>query len=153
MSDQQMCSKQKAGAWSLKLKSIDRNDKISPHGRRWKPSCSSGGRLWNQYNSKPIYKFIICKPCHSIKHCGSLNLKDRPLIPISSSIYFQCLWWQHCIFISKYFSKNEKSFFILKLKTIHKWFLCPYKRQISMLRFIALRGVWPHRNVALLKHR
>lgn len=34
MSDQQMCSKQKAGAWSLKLKSIDRNDKISPHRRK-----------------------------------------------------------------------------------------------------------------------
>ena len=40
----------------------------------------------------------------------------------------------------------------LKLKTIHKYFLCPYKRQISMLRFIALRGVRPHRNVAHLQH-
>lgn len=29
MSDQQMCSKQKPGAWS-----IDRNDKISPHRRK-----------------------------------------------------------------------------------------------------------------------
>ena len=41
----------------------------------------------------------------------------------------------------------------LKLKTIHKCFLCPYKRQISMLRFIALRGVRAHRNVAHLQHR
>ena len=32
----------------------------------------------------------------------------------------------------------------LKLKTIHKYVLYPYKKQISILRLIALRGVWAH---------
>ena len=29
---------------------------------------------------------------------------------------------------------------LLKLKTIHRYFLCSYKRQISMLRFMAMQG-------------
>ena len=41
----------------------------------------------------------------------------------------------------------------LKLKTIHMYFLCPFKRQISMLRFIALRGARANKNVANLQHR
>ena len=32
-------------------------------------------------------------------------------------------------------------------------YLCPYKRQISMLRLIALRGVRVHKNVAHLQRR
>ena len=43
---------------------------------------------------------------------------------------------------------------LLKLKTIHNfWILCLYKRQISMLRLIALRGVRAHKNMAHLQHR
>ena len=41
----------------------------------------------------------------------------------------------------------------LKLKTIHKCFLCPYKRQISVLRLTALRGVRAHKNVAHFQHK
>ena len=40
-------------------------------------------------------------------------------------------------------ANNEKVhelFATFKLKTIHKCFLCPYKRQLSMVRFIALQG-------------
>ena len=40
----------------------------------------------------------------------------------------------------------------LKLKTIHKCFLCPYKEQISMLCFIALRGVQAHNTLAYSQH-
>ena len=42
--------------------------------------------------------------------------------------------------------------FLIKLKTIHKYSL-PFKRQISKLRFIALRGVRAHENVKHSKRR
>ena len=40
----------------------------------------------------------------------------------------------------------------LKLMTIHKYLLCPCKRQMSRLRFIALRGVTISTNVAHLHY-
>ena len=42
---------------------------------------------------------------------------------------------------------------LLKLKTIHKCVLCPHKRQILMLRSIALQGVQAHWNVTDLQRK
>ena len=42
---------------------------------------------------------------------------------------------------------NPDSMKNLKLKTIHNCFLCPYKWQISMLCFTALRGLKAYKNM------
>ena len=50
-------------------------------------------------------------------------------------------------------TETENIMIKIKLKDIYKCFLCPYKRQIIMLSFIALQGVRSHKYVAHLEHR
>ena len=54
---------------------------------------------------------------------------------------------------TKYHMVGCINFQNLKLNTIHKCFLYPYKRQLSMLSLIALWGVRAHKKVAHLQHR
>ena len=51
-----------------------------------------------------------------------------------------------CVLISKGYKHNVKAEDFINA-------LCPYKRQISMLRLIALRGVRAHENVKHLQRR
>ena len=84
-------------------------------------------------------------------YCHSLNLQCHVsfILCLHVSVDFTCVNIVICALILPCIIRNSYPQLnsVLKLKTIHKYFHCPYKRQISMLRLIALRGEQAQENV------